>query len=132
VAKQPVGRPGQIGDLGDKLRLDPAHPGKNERRGSPGSRSRRRSSRSAYRHRFVRRDLTIERAKRRRSEFTAQLLNDEPHGDWRCRSHSSRRDSSKARRSASRRELAIREALWRLPARCAQLFNSSFTALAGE
>ena len=32
VAKEIVGRPGQIGDLGDKLRLDPVDAGENERR----------------------------------------------------------------------------------------------------
>ena len=32
VPQQVVSRPGQVGDLGDKLRLDPMHPRKNERR----------------------------------------------------------------------------------------------------
>ena len=32
VAQEVVGRPGQIGDLDDKLRLDPVHARKNERR----------------------------------------------------------------------------------------------------
>jgi hypothetical protein len=32
VPQEAIGRPGQIGDLGDKLRLDPVHPRKNERR----------------------------------------------------------------------------------------------------
>jgi hypothetical protein len=30
VEKQPVGRPGQIGDLGDQLRLDPMDAGEHE------------------------------------------------------------------------------------------------------
>ena len=35
VAKQTVPRPGKIGDLGDKLRLDPVHPRQHERRSEP-------------------------------------------------------------------------------------------------
>jgi hypothetical protein len=32
VSQEPVGCPGQIGDLGNKLRLNPMHAGENERR----------------------------------------------------------------------------------------------------
>jgi hypothetical protein len=36
VPQEVVGRPGQVRDLGDKLRLDPVHPRKDERRSEAG------------------------------------------------------------------------------------------------
>jgi hypothetical protein len=36
MAQEVVGRPGQIGDLGDQLRLDPMNAGQNKRRAETG------------------------------------------------------------------------------------------------
>ena len=61
VAQETVGRPGQIGDLREKLRLDPVRPGKNERRSEARAARRRqlrgevvRASGSRWRRRSAR------------------------------------------------------------------------------